>query len=159
MARRILGTRATLAASSVLLIASSLVACGSDTEDGAPAGGYGAPASEPATANGAEGEDGAAEGEDGADGEAEATAASEIRVSGFEFAPSSITISVGDTVTWVFDDGQIPHDAISRDPSPEQFRSPTIREDSWSFTFTEPGEYPYFCSIHPQMTGTVIVEE
>ncbi|WP_187774293.1 cupredoxin domain-containing protein [Lolliginicoccus suaedae] len=147
MARRILGTRATIAASSALLIASGLVACGSDTDDAAPQGAYGAPATEQAEETTAGTEDG------------QATEATEVRVSGFEFTPSSVTVSVGDTVTWVFDDGQIPHNVVSRDSSPEEFRSPTIREDSWSFTFSEPGEYSYFCSIHPQMTGTVIVEE
>ncbi|WP_278313257.1 cupredoxin domain-containing protein [Lolliginicoccus levis] len=159
MARRILGTRATIAASSALLIASGLVACSSDGEDDGPAGGYGAPASEQATGSAAEGSESEDQEATGSTEASDSTEATEVRVSGFEYSPASITVSAGDTVTWVFDDGQIPHDVVSRDSSPEQFRSPTLREDSWSFTFTEPGEYSYFCSIHPQMTGTVTVEE
>ncbi|MCW4355075.1 plastocyanin/azurin family copper-binding protein [Hoyosella sp. YIM 151337] len=92
------------------------------------------------------------------DDEADDVAAS-VRVENFAFDPPSITVSVGDTVEWVFADGPVDHDVTGQNGAPEDFQSPVLSEDTWTYTFTEAGEYDYICSLHPNMTGTVVVEE
>ena len=62
----------------------------------------------------------------------------------------------GAEVTWINHD-DIPHNVISTGKS---FASPVLDTDEkFSHTFTKPGEFPYYCSIHPHMTGTVVVRE
>ena len=76
-------------------------------------------------------------------------------IKGYAFDPASMTISVGDTVTWTNED-KAPHTVTSTDGGP--LDSPTLQQgDSWSFTFTKPGTYQYYCAIHPDMVGTVTV--
>ena len=66
-----------------------------------------------------------------------------------------MTIKAGTTVTWTNRD-DIPHTVASKD---RLFKSKVMDTDeSYSFTFTTPGEYSYFCSLHPHMTGTIVVE-
>ena len=78
-----------------------------------------------------------------------------VRIANFVFADQTLTIPAGATVTWVNED-DIPHTVVSADHA--TFRSKVLDTDqSFSFTFTSPGEYPYFCSIHPHMTGKVVV--
>jgi plastocyanin len=77
-----------------------------------------------------------------------------VKISNFTFGPKAITVKVGQTVTWTNDD-DIPHTVVATDKS---FRSKVLDTgQSFSFTFTKPGAVPYFCSIHPMMTGKVIV--
>jgi plastocyanin len=77
-----------------------------------------------------------------------------ISIDNFTFAPAAITVKVGDTVTWTNRD-DIPHTIVSAG----KFRSKALDTDnSFSFTFTAAGDYPYFCSLHPHMTGTIKVE-
>ena len=65
------------------------------------------------------------------------------------------TVKTGTTVTWINDD-DIPHIVVSNN---KLFKSKTLdTKDSFSFTFMTPGTYDYFCSLHPHMTGTVVVE-
>ncbi|WP_089245523.1 plastocyanin/azurin family copper-binding protein [Rhodococcoides kyotonense] len=71
------------------------------------------------------------------------------------YSPQAITVRVGDTVTWVFDDGGMTHDVVADDRS---FRSPLMVSDTFAHTFTEPGTFTYHCTPHPDMIGTVIVE-
>lgn len=79
----------------------------------------------------------------------------EVKIDNFSFGPAAITVSVGTTVTWTNRD-DIPHTVVSTD---KVFKSKVLDTDEkFSFTFTKPGEYPYFCSIHPKMTGKVIVQ-
>jgi plastocyanin len=79
----------------------------------------------------------------------------EVRIDNFSFEPSTITVAPGTTVTWINAD-DIPHTVAAADRS---FRSkPLDTEDRFSFTFSSPGEYAYFCSLHPHMTGKVVVE-
>jgi len=81
-------------------------------------------------------------------------AAREITVGNFTFAPADLKVSVGATVTWTNRD-DIPHTVVSTDKA---FKSRVMDTDQkFSFTFTQPGTYEYFCSIHPKMTGKVIV--
>jgi hypothetical protein len=70
------------------------------------------------------------------------------------FSPTSVTIAVGDTVTWT-NDGQAPHNATADDGS---FHTPTLEHgQSASHTFSQAGTFSYICTIHPNMKGTVRV--
>ena len=77
-----------------------------------------------------------------------------IKIGNFTFGPQELKVKAGTTVTWVNED-DIPHTVVS----PNNFRSkPLDSEDKFSFTFSTPGTYKYFCSLHPHMTGTIVVE-
>jgi plastocyanin len=77
-----------------------------------------------------------------------------VTIDNFTFAPAELKVKVGDTVTWSNHD-DIPHTVVSAG----KFRSKALdTDDTFSFTFTAAGEYPYFCSLHPHMTGTIKVE-
>ena len=81
----------------------------------------------------------------------------DVKIDNFSFGPASLTISVGSTVTWTNRD-DIPHTVVSAD-DPKVFKSKVLDTDEkFSFTFTRAGTYAYFCSIHPKMTGKVIVQ-
>lgn len=74
---------------------------------------------------------------------------------GFIFAPTEITVAVGDAVTWVHD-GRITHTATAEDGS---FDSGDLAAgDTFTETFDEAGTYPFFCRFHGSMRGTVTVE-
>ena len=78
----------------------------------------------------------------------------EVSIDNFSFGPTELTVMAGDTVTWTNRD-DIPHTVVSTD---KVFKSKVLDTDEkFSFTFTTPGTYPYFCSIHPKMTGKVVV--
>ena len=82
-------------------------------------------------------------------------AAVEVKIDNFSFGPATITVPVGTTVTWTNRD-DIPHTVVSDD---KVFKSKVLDTDEkFSFTFTKPGTYPYFCSVHPKMTGKVVVQ-
>jgi plastocyanin len=77
-----------------------------------------------------------------------------VSIDNFTFAPVEIKAKVGDTVTWTNHD-DIPHTVVSAG----KFRSKALDTDnSFSFTFTAAGDYKYFCSLHPHMTGLIKVE-
>jgi amicyanin len=79
----------------------------------------------------------------------------EIKIDNFSFSPAELKVPVGTTVVWINHD-DIPHTAVSTD---KVFKSKVLDTDEkYSFTFTTPGTYAYFCSIHPKMTGKVIVQ-
>jgi amicyanin len=81
-----------------------------------------------------------------------------ITIKNFAFDPPALTVKAGTVVTWMNQDGAA-HEIVSDAGSPEAFSSaPIVNGQSYSFTFARPGTYPYHCSIHPSMTGTVIVE-
>ena len=83
--------------------------------------------------------------------------------SGFDFSPPFITIKAGTTVTWD-NKSIVPHNVFPRQgttsPDPAFKSPPTIAAENgtYSFTFTKPGEYQYYCSIHPAMLGWITVE-
>jgi amicyanin len=78
----------------------------------------------------------------------------EVKIDNFSFTPKSLTVAVGTAVTWTNRD-DIPHTATSTE---KKFASPVLDTDqAFSYKFTEPGSYPYFCKIHPTMTGTIVV--
>ena len=77
-----------------------------------------------------------------------------VHIDNFVFEPTQLTVKVGQTVTWTNRD-DIPHTVVCAG----NFRSKTMDTDgTFSFTFTAPGDYKYFCSLHPHMTGAVKVE-
>jgi plastocyanin len=79
----------------------------------------------------------------------------EVKVDNFSFSPQTITIAPGTTVIWTNRD-DIPHTVVSDD---KVFKSKVLDTDEkFSFTFDKAGNFPYFCSIHPKMTGKVIVQ-
>jgi amicyanin len=81
----------------------------------------------------------------------------EVKIDNFSFGPGTLTVPVGTTVTWINHD-DIPHTVVSSD-DPKAFKSKVLDTDEkFSFTFSKAGTYPYFCSIHPKMTGKVVVE-
>ena len=85
------------------------------------------------------------------------TSMTEVKIDNFNFGPSALTVSVGTTVTWVNRD-DIPHTVVSTDDA-KTFKSKVLDTDEkFSYTFGKAGAYPYFCSIHPKMTGKVIVQ-
>jgi amicyanin len=78
-----------------------------------------------------------------------------VQIDDFAFSPPNLTVMAGTTVTWRNRD-DIPHTVKS---SKRLFGSEALdTDDSYSFTFKEPGTYEYFCSLHPHMTGKIIVE-
>ena len=85
----------------------------------------------------------------------EAPPATEVRIDNFSFGPAELTVRVGTTVKWTNRD-DIPHTVVSTD---KVFKSKVLDTDeTFSFTFSTAGTYPYFCSIHPKMTGKVVVQ-
>jgi plastocyanin len=85
-----------------------------------------------------------------------AAVAAAVSIDNFTFGPQALTVPVGATVTWTNHD-DIPHAVVSDDR--KTFKSKVLDTDqSFSFTFTRPGEFGYFCSLHPHMTGKVIVK-
>ena len=79
----------------------------------------------------------------------------EVKIDNFSFGPATITVPVGTTVVWTNRD-DIPHTVVSDD---KIFKSKVLDTDEkFSYTFTKPGNYPYFCSVHPKMTGKVVVQ-
>jgi len=81
----------------------------------------------------------------------------EVKIDNFRFTPATLTVAAGTTVTWTNRD-DIPHTVVSTD-DPKTFKSKVLDTDEkFSFTFSKPGTFAYFCSIHPKMTGKVIVQ-
>jgi plastocyanin len=82
-------------------------------------------------------------------------ATAEVKIDNFSFGPQTITVHVGATVTWTNRD-DIPHTSVSTDGV---FKSKVLDTDEkFSYTFTKAGTYPYFCSVHPKMTGQIVVQ-
>ena len=79
----------------------------------------------------------------------------EVKIDNFTFGPAKVTVKVGTTVTWTNHD-DIPHTVVSTD---KEFKSKVLDTDEkFSATLTRAGTFTYFCSIHPKMTGTVVVQ-
>lgn len=79
-----------------------------------------------------------------------------VKIDNFSFSPSPLNIPVGSTVTWTNQD-DVPHNVRSSEG--QTLKSPVLDTDEkFSFTFAKAGTYPYFCAIHPKMTGKVVVQ-
>jgi Icc protein len=84
-----------------------------------------------------------------------AGAALEVKIDNFAFTPGATTVKPGTEVIWINRD-DIPHTVDSTDG---KFKSAALdTNDKFQFRFSEPGEYPYFCRMHPKMTGSVVVQ-
>ena len=78
-----------------------------------------------------------------------------VKIDNFVFGPQAITVPVGTTVTWTNSD-DIPHTAVSTDGV---FKSKVMDTDEkFSYTFNKAGTYSYLCSVHPKMTGQIVVK-
>ena len=79
-----------------------------------------------------------------------------VKIDNFSFGPAAITIPAGSTVTWTNND-DVPHVVTSDDN--KLFKSKALdTDDHFSFTFTKPGTYNYYCAIHPKMTAKIVVQ-
>jgi amicyanin len=84
-----------------------------------------------------------------------AAAPAAVQIDNFHFTPPSLVVAPGATVTWTNADDS-PHTVREKDG---KFKSAALdTDDTFSQTFAAPGEYEYFCTIHPYMTGKVIVK-
>jgi plastocyanin len=80
---------------------------------------------------------------------------STVKIDNFSFGPATLTVATGTTVTWTNND-DVPHTVVSDD---KLFKSKALdTDDKFSYTFTKPGTYNYFCSVHPKMTAKVVVK-
>jgi len=78
-----------------------------------------------------------------------------VKIDNFVFGPQTLTVPVGTTVTWTNSD-DIPHTSVSTEGV---FKSKVLDTDEkFSYTFTKAGTYAYYCTIHPKMTGKVVVQ-
>jgi plastocyanin len=79
----------------------------------------------------------------------------EVKIDNFVFSPGVVTVKAGTQVTWINKD-DIPHTV---DSTQGKFKSAGLdTDDKFQFKFTEPGEYPFYCRMHPKMTGKIIVQ-
>jgi plastocyanin len=79
----------------------------------------------------------------------------EVNIDNFAFTPAVTTVKAGTQVTWVNHD-DIPHTV---DSTEGKFKSGALdTNDKFEFRFTQPGEYPFYCRMHPKMTGKIIVQ-
>ncbi|MFI1359786.1 plastocyanin/azurin family copper-binding protein [Streptomyces sp. NPDC020898] len=80
-----------------------------------------------------------------------------VTMQGYAFAPATLTVPAGSTVTWTNQD-TAPHD-VKTTSGPVQIHSPMLNKgQSWSFTFTTAGSYAYYCTVHPNMTAGIAVQ-
>lgn len=80
-----------------------------------------------------------------------------VSIDNFAFKPRELSVAVGTTVTWVNHD-DVPHTATSAGASAVLDSKALDTDDKYSFTFTRPGTYNYYCKVHPHMTGSVVVK-
>jgi amicyanin len=79
-----------------------------------------------------------------------------ITIDNFKFSPATLEVAAGTKVTWTNRD-DVPHVVAS--VTKKLFVSPVLDTDeAYSFTFKDPGTYEYYCSMHPRMTGKVVVK-
>jgi plastocyanin len=81
----------------------------------------------------------------------------QIVIKEFHFDPQVLTVKSGEKITWINRDEE-PHTVVSVE---KQFRKSSALDTDQEFTITAgaPGTYTYFCSVHPKMTGTIVVEK
>lgn len=86
-----------------------------------------------------------------------ATGGNRIEIKDFAFNPQTITVKSGEKITWINRDEE-PHTIVSVE---KQFKKSSALDTDQEFTITAgaPGTYTYYCSVHPKMTGTIVVEK
>jgi len=99
----------------------------------------------------------AAWGDDGGNGAAAGEKQNKIEIKDFMFNPQTLTVRVGEKITWINRDDE-PHTVVSVG---KKFQKSSALDSDQEFTITAgaPGTYEYFCSVHPKMTGTIVVEK
>jgi plastocyanin len=75
-----------------------------------------------------------------------------VTIQDLAYTPATLTVPAGTTVTWVWRDGAIAHDVNG-----DGFKSTVMTEGTFRHRFTQPGSYPYRCTLHPNMTATIEV--
>ena len=85
------------------------------------------------------------------------TTQNKIEIKDFAFNPQTLKVKSGEKITWINRDEE-PHTVVSGE---KQFKKSTALDTDQEFTITAgiPGTYTYFCSVHPKMTGTIVVEK
>src|SRR6266480_5808109 len=81
---------------------------------------------------------------------------STVSIDNFTFVPQTLKVKGGTTVTWINKD-DIPHGIAATNNAFKKSQA-LDTDDSYSFTFTTPGTYQYFCYLHPHMVGSIVVE-
>ena len=81
---------------------------------------------------------------------------STVSIANFTFAPKTLAVKAGTTVSWTNKDDIVHGIASSNNAFKKSAALDT--DDSYSFTFTTPGTYQYFCYVHPHMVGSIVVE-
>jgi amicyanin len=80
----------------------------------------------------------------------------QVKIDNFSFGPATLTVPAGTPVTWINQD-DVPHNVVSSEG--KTLKSPVLDTDQkFSYTFTTAGTYPYYCGLHPKMTGKVVVQ-
>lgn len=78
-----------------------------------------------------------------------------VKIDNFSFNPATLTVPAGTTVTWINND-DIPHTVVSAEG--DAIKSPVLDTDEkFTYTFAKAGTYSYYCSVHPKMTGRIVV--
>src|SRR5580658_2747787 len=80
-----------------------------------------------------------------------------VVIENFSYEPKTVTISAGTSVTWVNND-DVPHTATEKGDKPLFDSGALDTDDKFTFTFSKPGTYDYYCKVHPHMTGSIIVK-
>jgi plastocyanin len=92
-----------------------------------------------------------------ATGVAQASETRDVTIDNYTFSPGAPTVPVGTTVTWTNRDFDV--HTVTADDTPPTFKSAGLdTDDSFSFTFKKAGTYSYHCSLHPHMTGKIVVQ-
>jgi amicyanin len=81
----------------------------------------------------------------------------QVSIDNFAFSPASITVAVGTRVTWINRD-DVPHTVTSSTKDKVLKSAALDTDETYSFVFTKPGVFDYYCAVHPHMTGQVIVK-
>ena len=81
----------------------------------------------------------------------------EVKIDNYTFSPGTLTVPVGTTVSWTNRDETV-HTVVAQDAG-HTFKSGGLdTDDKFSFTFDKPGTYLYICTVHPYMTGKIVVQ-
>lgn len=80
----------------------------------------------------------------------------QIVINEYMFGPNMLTVVAGTKVTWVNHD-EVPHTIVDSSPTKVFHSGALDTNDSYSYVFSKPGTYHYFCTLHPQMVGTITV--
>jgi len=96
-------------------------------------------------------------GQAGKEASADNTKANQIVIKDFHFDPQVLTVRSGEKITWINRDEE-PHTVVSVE---KQFEKSSALDTDQEFTITAgaPGTYTYYCSVHPKMTGTIVVKK